>query len=227
MSRVTAPVVPGGCPPASRTMRQSTLMGAAPNLANLKQALARVRPRPERFVPEGRRAAVAAVLREGPAGPDLLFILRARHARDPWSGQMAWPGGRIDPGDAGPLAAAVREAREELALDLERDAELLGRLSEVRTHLRSGPGPLSVVPFLFLLRGDPELTPNREVQEALWIPVVFFLERANRGRFLWPGRGVPLVMPCYRYNGRVVWGLTLRMLDELLHLFEGGGPAGD
>jgi 8-oxo-dGTP pyrophosphatase MutT (NUDIX family) len=196
-------------------------MGSGPSLQDVQRALARLRPPPERFVPKAQRAAVAAVLREPESGPDLLFILRARHHRDPWSGQMAWPGGRIDPGDVSPLAAAVREAREELSLDLERDAELLGQLSEVRTHLRRGPGPLSVVPFLFCLRGDPALAPNSEVQEALWVPLAFFSDRANRGHFVWTGRGVPLVMPCYRYDGRVIWGLTYRMLDELLRLLQG------
>jgi 8-oxo-dGTP pyrophosphatase MutT (NUDIX family) len=158
------------------------------------------------------------VLREHESAVEILFILRAEHPRDPWSGQMAWPGGRVDPGDAGPLAAAVRETREELGLDLEDRTDLIGRLSEVRTHLRRGPGPLSVVPFVFLLHGDPRLVPNPEVQQALWVPLEFFLDRANRSRFVWIGRGVPLAMPCYRYSGHVIWGLTLRMLDELLHL---------
>jgi len=131
---------------------------------------------------------------------------------------MAWPGGRVDASDAGPLATALREAREELALDLERDAEALGALSEVRTHLRRGPGPFSVVPFVFALAGDPPLVPNSEVQEALWVPLPFLLDRRNRNRMIWMGRGVPLVMPCYRFDGRVIWGLTLHMLDELLEV---------
>jgi 8-oxo-dGTP pyrophosphatase MutT (NUDIX family) len=178
-------------------------------------------------VPPGRRAAVAAVLRETKTGLDLLFILRAKHPRDPWSGQMGWPGGRVDDGDAGPLATALREAREELALDLEREGELLGALSEVRTHLRRAPGPLSVVPFVFELRGTPTLVPNNEVQEALWVPLPFLLDRGNRERFVWMGRGVPLAMPCYRFEGRVIWGLTLHMLDELLRLLDWLGPASE
>ena len=124
---------------------------------------------------------MAAVLRQMKTGLELLFILRAKHPRDPWSGQMAWPGGRVDDGDAGPLATAVRETREELALDLERDGELLGALSEVRTHLRRGPGPLSVVPFVFELKGEPALVPNSEVQEALWVPLPFLLDRREPG----------------------------------------------
>jgi 8-oxo-dGTP pyrophosphatase MutT (NUDIX family) len=138
---------------------------------------------------------------------------------------MAWPGGRVDASDAGPLATALREAREELALDLEREAELLGALSEVRTHLRRGPGPMFVVPFVFALTGDPTLMPNSEVQGALWVPLPFLLDRHNRDRLIWTGRGVPLVMPCYRFDGRVIWGLTLHMLDELLEALGQAGTA--
>jgi len=200
-------------------------MDSALNIGDVKRALNRVRLRPARFVPPGRRAAVAAVLREGGAGLELLFILRAEHAKDPWSGQMAWPGGRVDDGDAGPLATALRETREELALDLERDAEPLGALSEVRTHLRRGPGPLSVLPFVFELKGEPVLAPNQEVQEALWVPLSFLLDRGHRGHLVWTGRGVPLVMPCFRFEGRVIWGLTLQMLDEMLELLAEGDAA--
>ena len=191
-------------------------------IQRIRQRLAGRRPAHAGAVPPGRRASVAAVLQAGEGEARILFIHRAEHPRDPWSGQMAWPGGRIDRSDAGPLHAAIREAREEVGLDRERDGELLGQLSEVRTHLRQGPGPLSVVPFAFLLHGSPALSPNPEVQEALWVPLAFFRERRNRERFVWTGRGVPLVMPCYRYQDHLIWGLTLRMLDELLDAVETG-----
>jgi 8-oxo-dGTP pyrophosphatase MutT (NUDIX family) len=190
------------------------------SIESIKYGLARLRPAAGGTIAPGRRAAVAAVLQERAGAVEILFIHRAEHPRDPWSGQMAWPGGRIEPGDSGPLAAAVRETREELGLDLETGAVPLGQLTEVRTHIRQGPGPLSVVPFVFQVHASPDLVPNSEVQEALWVPLAFFCERDNRGRFIWTGRGVPLVMPCYRYGGRVIWGLTLRMLDELLHILE-------
>jgi hypothetical protein len=54
------------------------------------------------------------------------------------------------------------------------------------------------------------------VQEAVWVPLAFLGDRRNRGRFVWMGRGVPLALPCYRYEGRLIWGLTLHMLDHLL-----------
>ena len=184
----------------------------------IREALARSPARPVRDLAHDQTAAVAAVLRAAPGGADILFIRRAEHPDDPWSGDMGWPGGHLDARDQTPLAAAVRETREELALDLDADASLIGRLPAVRTHLQRGEGPLWVAPFVFALRGAPPLVPNHEVQEAVWVPLGFLLERSNRGTFVWSGRGVPLTMPCYRYEGRLIWGLTLRMLDDLLSL---------
>jgi len=182
-------------------------------LARLPDALAGASPR---LHDADRRAAVAVVARDGAAGGELLFIRRAEHPLDPWSGHMAFPGGMVDPGDADPLAAARRETREELGLDLDADAVLLGRLSDVKPmSLRAA---LAISPFVFVLRGTPALLPNEEVQEALWIPWRFFADRRNRSTFFWTRNGVPVPMPCYKFEDRVVWGLTLRMVDELLEL---------
>jgi 8-oxo-dGTP pyrophosphatase MutT (NUDIX family) len=190
-------------------------MAGQPSLDQVRSFLAATPPTPRAPAPQPA-AAVAAVLRDGGAGLELLFIRRAERPRDPWSGHMAWPGGHIDESDDGPLAAAIREAREELQLDLERDGELLGELPVVRTHLRKGPGPRQVAPFVFALHRDSPLAPNHEVQEAVWVPLAFLADRRNRGRFVWMGRAVPLALPCYHFQGRLIWGLTLQMLDHLL-----------
>ncbi len=186
-------------------------------LASLPAALVAHAPRLHHA---DRRAAVAVVVRRGGGGDELLFIRRAEHPLDPWSGHMAFPGGMVDPGDADPFAAARRETREELALDLDGGATFLGRLSDVKpvALLRS----LAISPFVFALR-DPAtpLTPNDEVQEALWIPWAFLADRDHRSTFFWSRNGVPVPMPCYRWDGRAVWGLTLRMVDELRELVAG------
>jgi 8-oxo-dGTP pyrophosphatase MutT (NUDIX family) len=193
-------------------------MERSPGLATLAAALARHTPGVAEGVPDAHKAAVAAVLRETAAGADLLFIRRAEHPRDPWSGHMGLPGGRVDAGDATPLAAAIRETREEIGLDLESDARPLGRLSEVHTHLGTGALPRSVVPFGFALAGEPAFTLNHEVQEALWVPLGFLLDPAHRESMDYVYRGAPIRLPCYRYEGRTIWGLTLWIVDELLEL---------
>jgi len=190
-------------------------------LADLARSLERHQGAVETGVPADRKAAVAAILREHSGGAELLFIRRAEHPRDPWSGQMGLPGGRVEPADASPLDAALRETLEEIGLDLAALGRPLGRLSEVRTHLPLGSVPHSVVPFAFSVDGDPRLAPNEEVQEALWVPLSFLADGRNRNSFTWVRKGLPLPMPCIRFEGRVIWGLTLRIVDELVSVAAG------
>src|SRR5260370_1267560 len=82
---------------------------------------------------------------------DVHFIRRAEHPQDPWSGQMASPGGRAAPGDADLRATAIREPREEIGVDLPAAAEPLGGLDEVRAMARLRPMNLTITPFVFRL----------------------------------------------------------------------------
>lgn len=188
------------------------------DLPSIRRALAAHVPATYPDVPEIRKAAVAAILRDGGAGAEVLLIQRAEHPDDPWSGHMAFPGGRVDPQDASALAAALRETREEIGLDLERDGVLLGRLGDARTHLRPEAVPHSVVPFVFGLAGDPALELNHEVQRVVWVSLAFLAGRANRSTFTWIRRGLPLPMPSVAIGDGVLWGLTLRLVDDLLAL---------
>jgi 8-oxo-dGTP pyrophosphatase MutT (NUDIX family) len=92
--------------------------------------------------PARPRAAVAVVLRDADDGPEVLLIERARHPEDPWSGHMAFPGGRVDPADSDTRAAAERETLEEVGLPL-AGAELLGRLDDLEG--RNAGRPLQLV----------------------------------------------------------------------------------
>lgn len=182
----------------------------------IRRALAAFTPHTRDEVEAHRKAAVAAILRDAGNDVKVLLIHRAEHPHDPWSGHMAFPGGRVEPSDSTPLAAAVRETREEVGLDLQRDARLLGRLSDAVTFRRAADVPAAIVPFVFELLGEPRLAINHEVQEAVWVPWAFLADERNRSVFLWRRRGIPIPMPCYRLGDRVIWGLTLGMLSELL-----------
>jgi 8-oxo-dGTP pyrophosphatase MutT (NUDIX family) len=171
-----------------------------------------------------RHAAVAVVLKDGAAGPEILFIRRAEHPRDPWSGQVAFPGGRVEPGDADLRATAQRETAEELGLDLGRDAEFIGALDEVRALARMRPMNLAIAPFVFRLRSDA--TPLRlsdEVTSAHWLPLDELLSSRHRSSLEYQHQGERITLPCLRYDGLVIWGLTYRMFGSLLEALGPGG----
>jgi 8-oxo-dGTP pyrophosphatase MutT (NUDIX family) len=166
-----------------------------------------------------RRAAVAMVLREVEGAPHVLFIERARHDGDPWSGHMAFPGGRVDPGDPGPLAAAFRETQEEVGLDLS-GAQLLGRLDDLHGHRGAGVPRLVISAFVYRLDSaePPPLTINYEVEEAFWFPVRDLLEPRNH--VLYPARdalefpGIQVGEP----DRHIVWGLTYSFLESFFEV---------
>lgn len=163
------------------------------------------------------RSAVALFLADHlPDGLAVLMIKRAEREGDPWSGHMAFPGGRKDPADRNSLATAKRETAEEIGLEVEHHARLITRLSDVITHPRLRGGPMVITPYVFQLRSLPELVPNHEVAATVWVPLAFLAERANRQKMRWAPNGVPIELPCYLYGEYRIWGLSLLMLDELL-----------
>jgi 8-oxo-dGTP pyrophosphatase MutT (NUDIX family) len=181
-------------------------------LDDLRRALAAHRPR---VLAGRRRAAVAVVVHDAVSEPEMLFIERAQHPGDPWSGQMAFPGGRVDPGDRDARAAAERETLEEVGLSL-TGAEHLGRLDDLHAGVRL-VSPLVLSAFAYRIAMRSALTPNHEVAAALWVPVRTLLDPARSVRHRWgPTRwpGICVGEP----DRHVVWGLTYRLLQDLFGL---------
>ena len=176
-------------------------------------------------MPDGarRNAAVALVLRvpRGVADPTVrccrvLAIRRSESPRDPWSGQMALPGGSLDPADDGLLAAAVRETWEETGLLLDAGRALLGRIETVRPLGARLPS-LSIWPFVFRAGADAAArVASPEVASVHWFPLNELADPENRGSHRWRDGGLVRRFPCIRVEGRVIWGLTYRILTRFL-----------
>jgi 8-oxo-dGTP pyrophosphatase MutT (NUDIX family) len=165
---------------------------------------------------DGRRAAVALVLRDGASGgPELLFIRRAEHEKDPWSGHMGFPGGRAEPVDLDLEATAVRETLEETGLDLSGDGELLGELDDVKALARGRPVDLVIAPFAFRLRRRQDGAPSHEVVSLHWLPLERLLAPESRSTLQYQYEDTVLELPCLRIEGLVIWGLTYRMFENL------------
>jgi 8-oxo-dGTP pyrophosphatase MutT (NUDIX family) len=162
-------------------------------------------------------AAVAIVLREGTRSVEVLLIERAVREGDPWSGHMAFPGGRLEPIDDSSRSTAQRETFEEVGIELGH-AEYLGRLDDIVGNPRTRPALVVAAHAFFLTeRQEFELAP-KEVQDAFWFPLTDMLDQARSVEYTvshgpearYPGIlvGVP--------DRHVVWGLTYRFLENLL-----------
>jgi len=176
------------------------------------------------------RAAVALILRRGARGLDLLFIRRADHPGDPWSGQVGFPGGRFEQTDADLSRTAVRETAEETGIDLDRHGVPLGGLDEIRAMARLRPMDLVITPFVFGITDRPAIAPSPEVRSVHWIALEDLLGMRFRSIFEYPHEGGEIQFPCFRLEGLVIWGLTYRMFsafgDRLAEVMERPAPEG-
>ena len=186
-----------------------------PTLAAVRFALQDFRAKPE-AAPGASPAAVALILLEGPRGLETLLIRRAERADDPWSGQVALPGGRYDPADADLLVTAIRETREETGVDLSA-AERLGVLDDLYPRTPTLPAVV-VRPFVFALASRPTLVPGVEAARVFWLPLDRLSQRGVWRDFTLPVRGVERTFPAYVVDEIVIWGMTERILTPFLKL---------
>jgi 8-oxo-dGTP pyrophosphatase MutT (NUDIX family) len=186
-------------------------MAEGPGIEEIRAKLAAHRPvLAEPPAGEHDLAAVALVFLATPSGgPELLFIERALRESDPWSGHMAFPGGRRDRADPDLAATSMRETREEVGLELGAPFARLDDFTNTRA------GSLVVSPFVYQLDARPRLTPNREVQSTVWIPVPWLLSPSAAIQHAITRESVRVVFPAVRYDRYTVWGLTYRILANL------------
>lgn len=165
--------------------------------------------------PDLARAAVALILRQADAGLEIFFIERSRREDDPWSGHMAFPGGRMEPVDVDSRAAAERETLEEVGISL-HDAEYLGVLTDLQGSPRFKQNRLVVTAHVYHSTFSGALTLDAlEVASAMWTPFSVLTDPKKHVGYT-SSTTADLVFPGIEVGepGRhVVWGLTYRFLE--------------
>ena len=188
---------------------------AAPTYDDIREILTAHRPSP--LTADFRtRAAVALILRAPESGLEVLFIERAAHAGDPWSGDLGFPGGKVEAGDSNERLAAERETREEIGLDL-GEARYLGRLAEIAgAHL-----PVKISCFVYGLVKPAPLRIGDEVRRAFWMPLDSLCDPARRIEATVRFGGATMVRPAIQIlepGQTVLWGITYRLVIQWLDI---------
>jgi len=139
------------------------------------------------------------------------MIRRSESPQDPWSGQMAFPGGHAAAEDRTLFDTAARETREEVGIDA-RAQEFLGCLDNVQPK----NVPMIVAPFVFLImeKVDPKI--SKEAREIVWVPMSYLSDSKNISTFVFAINGADLSMPCYKYSDHIIWGMSFRLIREII-----------
>lgn len=175
---------------------------------------------PAAFEPHPGQAAVAMILAEGDNSLDVCFIRRTERRDDPWSGQVAFPGGRAGPLDRNARAVAERETFEEIGLKLQT-RHLIGPLP-VRPIERQALNVLS--PFVYYVGAGAQaaarVRERHEVASVFWVPLQHLFDEDAATELEYPIAGSPTRFPGIRYGDHVIWGLTLRVLESFADIMQ-------
>lgn len=189
-----------------------------PDIARLRERIASHNP-VELQASGVRRAAVSLILRlaDQTGEPEMFFIQRAAYETDPWSGHVAFPGGREEPDDESPVHTAIRETREETGIDIGRDGEIIGQLDDLRPQTVRLPAIL-VRPFVALLGEHPTPVLSDEVSAGFWVPLATLQDDTVWRDTIVTAHGIEFTRRAFRHGEFVVWGMTERILSRFLSL---------
>ena len=181
-------------------------------IEEIRKALAQHKSAVTSFQIDRNCAVVAMVLLGHKSDLKLCMIRRAEKFGDPWSGHMAFPGGRASPQDTSLQAAAERETHEEVGLVLE-PSHRLGSLSPLSIWLSGREQPLFLLSFVYYLGPSPSvLTLNHEVAEAYWMSLAHLWDGRNGTSLSLSADNTSLRYPAISFREQTIWGITLRVL---------------
>lgn len=139
----------------------------------------------------------------------VLFVKRVENPTDPWSGQMALPGGKRIPKDENLMRTVIRETFEETSINLLEDCRFLGVMDIVRSAARPG---MKVLPFVILLEREQAVRLCKaELEWSAWIPLEELVKHRGTASFSFGE------FPAYIVGKNVIWGLTYRIIENLFH----------
>jgi 8-oxo-dGTP pyrophosphatase MutT (NUDIX family) len=210
----------------SLTTAELDRLAAHPSIVRLLRSLVERPGRAADVDREVRRAAILLTLRAREDGePEVLMIKRADAEGDPWSGHIALPGGRMEPGDLDLSVTAVRETWEETGVDVARDGRLLGFLDDLMPRSPTIV-PIVIRPYVALVRADVAIVASHEVAAAFWVPLSALRTPASWRTGTVHVRGADRRVSVFQHGEYTVWGLTERVLRQFL-AYIGEPPEGE
>ena len=168
-------------------------------------------------------ASVMMILKESGQNYSMLFIKRPESEKDPFSGHMAFPGGRMEKDDSSKLQTAIRETYEEVGINITQSARIIGTLHDVNPNNPRARNYV-VTPYLSVLNEEVRIIPEaKEVETTLWVPMRHLVDDRNKEIRIRERDGRLVEDYAYNYEQYLIWGMTGRILHQFLsfsaHLF--------
>ena len=176
-------------------------MSYVDNIENLRKVL---KPVSER---QSADAAVTLLLKLSDKDLKILIVKRTKNPIDPWSGQMALPGGKRDAKDQNLKETVVRETFEETNINLLDRCRFLGAMEALRSTQRP---EMKILPFVVLLEHEPSIRLNEELERFAWVSLKELAQHKGTVKLSFGE------FPTYIIGNNIIWGLTFRILEKFI-----------